>query len=813
MNFYSSRQARKSCIHGGRRLNAPQKNRCELTGAGLPSPPQPSGVVRKISGAARFIFACFAFSRSAEGWVIIPRKIATRRNNKMTSFGSDIAQKADISHPPKLERSSMLLPLRVLLLLFIAAPLLAYIAGGAYLYQQMRAESELRLDRAVRLAREHALKIFETNEIILNRILDAVGNEDAATLRSREKSLHEQFQSFSRDKAQTQSIWIWDAQGQPLANDRSYPVASNLNIRDRSFFNWHAQKRGGLHIAEPITGYTTGETFITMSYGRYAPTGSFTGLASIGLHPSYFQKFYKDIVDEEPGMAVTLLHEDGSILARWPLIANQPTRLAPNSPVMSQIRSGKKSGNAHGVSSVDGRNRLLTYSKVGNYPVYLGTGMDTAQIRQRWMREMAWLAAFGLPPMLGLFLAARIALRRTRDALDSAQRLKEETLSRRQVEEALLQAQKMEALGRLTGGVAHDFNNALMVINTNLYLLKRKHPSVDGKHVESISRAIQSATKLTRQLLAFSRRQPLVPEYLNLQERLATVHDLLTPVLGKQIQIVVEASADTKTILVDSAELELALINLAINAKDAMPSGGRFSIVARNATTNLPAQLTGDMVVVAVSDTGMGIKPDLVDKVFEPFFTTKPVGEGTGLGLSQIYGLCQRAGGLATLESQVGVGTTVNLFFPAMADKVAAPAKALATSMHHLARNLLLVEDNDEVATALIPALEAMGCKVTHFDRAIHAGDWLARQACLPDLLLSDVVMPGAIDGLGLALQVAERYPELKTILMTGYAEQLDTISRLGFEVIPKPCSPELLADTIERVMAKPHRPLAAAPV
>ncbi|MES2978117.1 MAG: ATP-binding protein [Pseudomonadota bacterium] len=702
--------------------------------------------------------------------------------------------------PAGLQEAAPLTSLRVLALLCIVLPLLVFLAVGAYRYQQMRDEAEVRLDRALRVAREHALKILDTNDIVLDRVLDIVGTADAAAIAGREPELHLKLKALSRDKPQIQSIWLWDADGKPLVTNRVSPVPPLLDVADRSYYRYHQARSGGLHISEPMKGRTTQDDFIVISRGRYSAPGDFAGMVSIGLSPTYLASFHRDLVADEPGLAVTMLREDGTIISRYPALPSAPPALAQSSPVMTKIRAGQAVGTANGVSSVDGRERLLSYSKVGNYPVYIGTGMDIGEIQQRWLREMAWLAAFGLPPLLGLFLTARIALGRTREALKSARRLNEETATRRRAEEALLQAQKLEALGRLTGGVAHDFNNALMVISNNLFLLKRKHPQADGPQIESIGRAVGSATKLTRQLLAFSRRQALLPEYVRLHERLASVEDLLGPVLGSQVEISVHTAPDTRTILVDSAELELALINLAINARDAMPSGGRFSIQARNADGPLPPPLTGRMVLIEISDTGVGIPPEVIDKVFEPFFTTKPVGEGTGLGLSQIYGLCQRAGGLATISSRVGLGTTVRLFFPATEEPATHVAAAPANAMPQLRKSILVVEDNDEVAAALVPVLEAMGCSVTRLDRASDAKVWLSAQARLPDLLLTDVVMPGEMDGVGLAQYARQTFPKLAIVLMTGYAEQMESIARLGFEIIPKPCSPEVMAETLERV-------------
>jgi signal transduction histidine kinase len=693
-----------------------------------------------------------------------------------------------------------LLSLRILALLIIGVPLLVYGVVGVMRYQQIRAETEVRLDRALRIATEHAQRVLDTNESVLARVIDVLGIQDGAEIRRGEKQVHARLRSMSQNKPQIESIWVLGASGDLVASDYAYPMRRDLNVADRAYFQWHADRRGGLYVSKLLTGRSSGIAFFDISRGRYRQDGTFLGTVSASLSPEYFNNFHRDLVADEPGLAITMLREDGSILTRWPPVSDAPDSLAPDSPVMSRIRSGQTRGSAHGVSSVDGRERLLTFAQVGAYPVYLGTGMDVAEIRRRWRDEMAWLAAFGLPPLFGLFIVARIAVRRTRDTLETAHRLGEETLARRRVEESLLQSQKLEALGRLTGGVAHDFNNALMVISNNLFLLKQKHPDTDRARVEAMERAVGSATKLTRQLLAFSRRQALVPEYVRLQDRLPLFRDLLEPVLGRQVNLAVMTAQDTRPILVDPAEFELALINLAVNARDAMTGGGYLRIAARNAAVDeLPPQLKPPMVLIEANDSGSGIDPQILDKVFDPFFTTKPVGSGTGLGLSQIYGLCQRAGGLATIHSQVGAGTTVRLFFPAVAERPAVlddPPK-LPTN---LAKTVLLVEDNDEVAMALLPVLQAVGCRVTRLDRAAAAKEWLSRhQHRLPDVLLTDVVMPGEMDGLALAQFARVRFSGLRIILMTGYAEQLEAISRQGFEIIPKPCSPEMLAAAISK--------------
>ena len=681
--------------------------------------------------------------------------------------------------------------------LSVLLALLAYVVVGVFRYQQLRAEADLRLDRVLRIATEHALKVMDTTETLLARVSD-IAEGPTERLTRDQLAIHALLRALGTDKPQLQNILVFGPDGRPRVTSRFYPAPA-VEAFDRDYFQWHLKGRGGVYVSEPLVSRTTGEPFFDVSIARHEPDGRFGGVLSVSLLTEYFLRFHEDLAADEPGMAITMLRNDGRVFTRWPAAPTAPERLAPENDMLARIRLGDGAGSLRVASSVDGRERMVAFRKVGAFPIYVSTGMDVAQVSARWLREMGVLAAFGVPPVLGLFWAVRLALRRSREALETARRLRQETETRRNAEEALLQAQKLEALGRLTGGVAHDFNNALMVISNNLVLLQMKHPEASSRYTESIGRAVDSATKLTRQLLAFSRRQALVPEHVTLQQRLPTVRDLLSPVLGSRIDLDIEVQPATRPIRVDAAEFELALLNLAINARDAATRHGRLVIRARNADAGeIPPLLRAPMVLVEAADDGPGIAPEVLPRVFEPFFTTKPVGEGTGLGLSQVYALCQRAGGTATVASEPGRGTQVRMFFP---PDDAAPVRdeALPPTEWKLSLHVLLVEDNLAVAAALVPMLENMGCRVTHFDRAVPARDWLAAQEQLPDVLLSDVVMPGEIDGAALAREVRQRWPALPVVLMTGYAEQIDAISRSGLDVLPKPCTPAMLGQAFAR--------------
>ncbi|HSV48541.1 MAG TPA: ATP-binding protein, partial [Ramlibacter sp.] len=687
--------------------------------------------------------------------------------------------------------------LRLLMLLAVAVPLLAFAGFAAYRHQQMRDESELRLDRALRVAHEHALRVFDTNETLLGHVLDLVGTNDDAGVLGRREQLHRQLVELSHNKPQLRAIRVFGADGVPLVSSRSSPAAQAAGPPDHALKPSNAQRQGGTSFTVPLADRATREVFFDQSLARRHADGSFAGLVSASLLPSYFTRFHADLAADEPGLAITMFREDGAVYSRWPPLASAPGRMSPSSPVLSRVLKGDSSGIIRGVSSLDGQDRLIMFRKLGDYPVYLGTGRELSAIRSAWLREMGVIAMFGLVPVLGILFTAYVAIRRTRDALRAAQKLREESLARQQMEDALFQAQKLEALGRLTGGVAHDFNNALMVISGNLHLLRLAHPGAGTRFTDAMGRAVESATKLTRQLLAFSRRQALRPETVSLQAWLPALGDLLTPTLGSNIRKAIDVAPDTRPVDIDTAELELAVINLAVNARDAMPDGGLFSLRAGNSQRNSDGGVP--MVVIEASDSGTGIDPALIGKVFEPFFTTKPVGKGTGLGLSQVYALCKRAGGDATVESQPGQGTTTRMFFPASSADGAQAERRQAECTRQLGKSVLVVEDNDEVAAVVEPVLKGMGCGVVRLEGGAAALDWLEGNWNTTDIVLTDVVMPGEIDGLALASRIKALYPGLKVLVMTGYAEQLDTISRLGFEVLPKPFSPQMLAEALER--------------
>ncbi|CAN7584277.1 PAS domain-containing protein [Bradyrhizobium sp. LjRoot220] len=382
---------------------------------------------------------------------------------------------------------------------------------------------------------------------------------------------------------------------------------------------------------------------------------------------------------------------------------------------------------------------------------------------------------------------------------------------RRQGEEVLRQAQKMEAVGQLTGGVAHDFNNLLTIIRSATDFLRRRDLPDERRrrYIDAISDTVERASKLTAQLLAFARRQPLKPQVFDVGAQVEAVAQLVRPLVGPRIRIEVDISAPDCFAIADIAQFETALINLAVNARDAMDGEGRLAISVRKARAipALRAQTarSGDFVAIAMTDTGVGITAEHLEAIFEPFFTTKEVGKGTGLGLSQAFGFAKQSGGDIAVVSQPGQGATFTIYLPQAAMPPAEAAEAAAAGQEPAARGrgyrVLVVEDNDDVGQFSTELLEDLGYMVRRADNADTALAILAEDEFAADLVFSDVIMPG-MNGVELAGIIRERYPGLPVVLTSGYSNVLAENAHRGFELIQKPYSVELLSRILRKAIS-----------
>ncbi len=394
------------------------------------------------------------------------------------------------------------------------------------------------------------------------------------------------------------------------------------------------------------------------------------------------------------------------------------------------------------------------------------------------------------------------------------QRLRQEMNERQRAEAALRQSQKMEAVGRLTGGIAHDFNNMLAVIIGNLDILLRRYPDGDPKMMRFVTgsqEAAKRAAALTHRLLAFSRLQPLDPKAADIGKSVTDMSDLLRRTLGETISIETVRAAGLWRAHVDVGQLETALVNLAVNARDAMPNGGKLTIETSNAyldRTYANAQeevAPGQYVMVGVTDTGTGMAPEILEKVFEPFFTTKPVGLGTGLGLSQVHGFVKQSGGHVTIYSEVGHGTTIRLYLPRSHEEAEAvlpePSKRAGKDRRDI--TVLVVDDEDGVREFAAEALVELGYDVLSADSAEQAMHVLKGSDGIR-ILLTDVVMPGG-SGRQLADAVLKIKPDIRILYMTGYTQNaivhngvLDT----GTHLISKPFTIGQLGEELDVLLA-----------
>ena len=450
-----------------------------------------------------------------------------------------------------------------------------------------------------------------------------------------------------------------------------------------------------------------------------------------------------------------------------------------------------------------------------------GQALGTARLRvletppaQRFSRIAGLLLVLGLGALVVVVLAvAQGALRRAnRQLADRAAELvrandllQQQMMEREKAEEALRQSQKMEAIGRLTGGIAHDFNNLLMVASSGIELLdrtedpKRRHALSAG-----VKQAVERGAALTRQLLAFARRSPLQAEVLDLRTHIEGLRFLLERSLREDIEVVLELEEDLWPVEADRGELELALLNLAVNARDAMPQGGRLTVSGSNLPTEAGAP---DRVCLKVADTGAGMSDVIASRVFEPFFTTKEVGRGTGLGLSQVYGFVRSSGGDISVESREGEGTTFTLCLPRTEKTPQEPASAplLPAGETPPARSggrLLLVEDDDAVAAGVGHLLGDLGYSHVRVASAAEALAMLERDREF-DLVFSDMVMPGQMDGLGLAQEVRRRLPDMPVLLTTGFSEAASAATGQAFRLLPKPYGIDSLTAALAATLAE----------
>ncbi|MGU7784148.1 response regulator [Burkholderia sp. PU8-34] len=694
-----------------------------------------------------------------------------------------------------------------LIVLLIAAIVLPCIYVTVMAYNDLKAREAAASDvtmRTVRVAEEHALKVFDLSETLDARIVDLVQDMDDATVRRHESDIHEALNTIGGGYPQVAAVSIFGASGMLLANSLYYP-APYASIAKRDDFVGIRDGKVIEHISRLMMGPLKLENIPVFNTGvaRRNRDGTFAGMVSIALKSSYFNAFYRDLLGgANTPMTMALTRTDGAVLASYP---PQPAAALADRVMLP---GGERTDPRAGVVRVrhDAGSEIIAYRQVGSYPVYVSCAYRTAAIWHEWYEHLSVLFVSMFAPSFALWCVIWLSLKRLKAEEEAWDRWQAEASMRRSIESAYRQSRKMQALGNLVGSVAHDFNNLLMIISSNVQIVRRRGVQHLDTELGAIERALKNGQSLTRQLLGVARKQPLHNETIDVGYWIGTCRELLKTSLGSKSSLIVAIEPGVWPIRVDVAELELAVINLAVNARDAMPAGGRFTVGARNVTFRREDgfPLTGDFVQISLDDTGSGMAPEVLARAFEPLFTTKTQGMGTGLGLPQVFAFCERSGGLATIDSAVGAGTSVRLYLPrgSAQDLAARPAPAAAhahDASPPAGLHVLLVEDNSEVAAGTEALLTLLGHRVTY---AASADDALrlVEDTSLHerfDLVISDIHMPGRLNGIDLAEAIGVRPEKLPVILVTGYAEELDRTRAVNVRVLSKPFDIALLDEIL----------------
>ncbi len=707
------------------------------------------------------------------------------------------------SRMPSVSRSLQIVAVLLLvLIILVTGQQLLQLRSG------LISDAERQMARLDMVFAEQTGRAVETVDLVLRDVVD-----DVHGTRATPGSLDEMLRRHIEGVRQVLEVTLYDPSGAIVSSSRPPGTRTELLPAGRSLLAYHAGHPGqDLQISEPIR-IGDGPWMTLMSRRVNNPDGSFAGAVIAQLNLAYFEDFYKAVELSENG-AIVLHRRDGLVLARYPhsdkAIGSSFAELSPFKEVLAHAIAGTVLMK----SPVDGSIRVLAIRALRAFPLAVNVSVDQENVLAPWRQQTLVLTLVALcgSVVMGtlLLLLARAShrlesllpeFRSAKEAAESANAaLLVQMHERERAEAAMRQAQRIEAVGQLTGGVAHDFNNLLTVMLGNLDLMQHSE-KLDQALKERLLRmrhAAERGATLVDQLLAFARRQPLSPRAVELNGVVSGMSGLLQSAIGNNIRIETRLANGLWPAMIDPTQIELVILNLAINARDAMPKGGTLTIETANTHMAGPAEdgsappgapAAGDYIVVSVRDTGTGMAPEVLAKAFEPFFTTKGVGHGSGLGLSQVFGLARQSGGGVHLESSLGQGTTVRVYLPRAAN-AAIPAELMVVPEFAggSASTILLVDDDEAVRSTTGMILETMGYKILSAESGQGALAVLRSDIAI-DLLLTDVAMPG-MNGPQLARQVRVVRPSLPIVFFSGYAD------------------PEAVAgDTIrQRIVRKPFR-------
>ena len=698
-------------------------------------------------------------------------------------------------------RDAALRLLKTILAASIVLPAALFLYAGWVNYREAIAHADEQLTTSLNILSEHASKVFQSVDLTFTSVDAILGNASDEQIKANEETLHLQLGKLEKALATVDAIFVADKDGHALVSSAIFPVPASTSVADRDYFLAQKERDAGTYVGAVLQSRATNEQFFGVSRRRPARDGQFNGVITVAVLPKAFSEFYSQLAGDTTA-SFSLTKSNGTILARYPAPPKDVTNFGPISGFMLNV-SNHPEGGIVTTNSIDDVQRRIAYRKLGYSDLYVSDGLRTEAIYSGWVRLMASHLIFGVPATLFLFVLVLLTTRRTRAFYAESER-------RELAEQALRQSQKMEAVGQLTGGVAHDFNNLLTIIIGNLGIAKRG--VVEARAERALNNALvgaERAAQLTQRLLAFSRRQPLNPRVLDVNKLIVSISDLLARTLGENIELETIGSAGLWKVEADASELESTLLNLALNARDAMPEGGKLTIETSNAYLDdeycrqHEGLAPGQYVLVAVTDSGAGMSAETIDRAFEPFFTTKEAGKGTGLGLSQVYGFMKQSDGHVRIYSEPGEGTTIKLYFPRRdGDEAALSGDDDIGSERGRGETILIVEDDDGVRQYASEILRDLNYQVIEAKDSASALRLLDADKKF-DLLLTDVVLPGK-NGRELAIEVEKRRPQTKVIFMTGYSRNaIVHHGRLdpGTELIQKPLVERVLARKIRQVL------------
>ena len=542
---------------------------------------------------------------------------------------------------------------------------------GLYLREMDSATQELELLDAA-LAQD-ASRALQNVDLVLRDIADDVRKMEASgndlERRASDASVHFLLRSKSAGLPQVSALALTSSGGRVLNSSLSFPPTRS-DSTDREFFQaLQSADVGETYLGPPETVAKDGTWSMSLARRVSGPTGDLVGIAHARIDLGHFDRLYGSL-PLPSGTAVSLWRRDGTLLARHPTAERTGKAKEVG---WKAIVDAAGTGSFVKASPIDGLERVVATRLVDGFPVVVNVSRTKDAILEEWRAPATTVGLAGLLGVMATAAATGAMLRqaRTRDALRDALLAREAAdEARRRTEEQLRHSQKLEAVGQLTGGIAHDFNNILAVSMGNLDLLRRHIEDADPdtlQHLDDANVGLERAAALTQRLLAFARRQALSPQVVVPGGLVKDMAGILGRALGSSIKLQTNVSDGLWAVEVDAVQLENAILNLALNARDAMPRGGRLFISARNASlaeTGDPDAPGGEHVAIAVSDEGVGMTEEIAGKAIEPFFTTKEVGKGSGLGLSQVFGFARQSGGGLSISSRPGMGTTVTIYLP-----------------------------------------------------------------------------------------------------------------------------------------------------